>query len=79
MKQVLSYILENILDEGTDFKVEEEEQDGNLAFKIYAPKEQVGKIIGKSGRTINSMKNILKIKAVKENKRVDVQVFEKEA
>lgn len=79
MKQTLDYILNNILDEKTEFEINEEEQDGYLILKINAPKDQIGRIIGKNGRTINSIKNLLKIKAIKENKKIDVQVFEKES
>lgn len=78
MKDLLSYILDNILGD-ENIKIDEEEQDGFTNLKITAPKEQMGKIIGKNGRIINSIKNIIKIKAIKEDKRIDVQVVEKES
>ena len=78
MKNLLSYILNNILD-NKDIKIDEEEQDGFLNLKITAPKESMGKIIGKNGRIINSIKNVIKIKAIKEDKRIDVQVVESES
>ncbi|RJQ25404.1 KH domain-containing protein [Candidatus Parcubacteria bacterium] len=77
MKDLLLYILSNISENG-QIKVEEEENDGFITLNIYAPKDEIGKIIGKSGKTINSIKNIIKIKAIKENKKVDVQISELE-
>lgn len=76
MKNALIYILENII-EGK-FEVTEEESDGFLTLKISAPQEEIGKIIGKGGKTINSIKNLLKIRAIKEGKKIDVQVTEAE-
>lgn len=77
MKEVLEYILHNILDT-EDFEVAEENNEGFITLKISAPKDHIGRIIGKGGKTINSIKNILKIKAIKENTKIDVQVVEKE-
>lgn len=76
MKNALVYILENII-EGK-FEVTEEESDGFITFKISAPQEEIGKIIGKGGKTINSIKNLLKIRAIKEGKKIDIQVSEAE-
>ena len=35
-------------------------------------------IIGKGGRTMRSLKNILKVKAIKEGKMVEIEILEKE-
>lgn len=69
-------MLENILEDGAKFEIKEEETDGFTTLSTFIPKEYMGKVIGKNGRVINSIKNILKIKAIKENKKVDVQVTE---
>lgn len=75
MKEILSYMLGRILDE-EKFRVEEEAVDGIITFKIYVQSDLMGKVIGKGGKTINALKNILKIKAIKEDKRVEVEVLE---
>lgn len=75
MKNLASYILDNILEEKVD--IEEEEIDGFVTVKVFAPQEAMGKVIGKGGKTVNAIKNLLKIKAIKENKKVDIQIEEK--
>ena len=74
MKDLLSHIVEGILGE----KVEIEEVNDNdfIVYKLSIPKENVGIIIGKGGKTINAIKNVLKIRAIRENVRVDVEVNE---
>lgn len=57
--------------------IEQEESEGFIVFKVRVPKDEVGLVIGKGGKTINALKNILKIRAIKENVRIDIQVDEK--
>lgn len=75
MKDILLYILTNTLDTD-EISVEEDDNNGFVTLTISAPQDQIGKIIGKGGKTINSIKNILKIKAIKEGKKIDIQVVE---
>lgn len=74
MKNTLEYILQSIV-EG-DFTVTEEDADGFTVFKISAPVDQIGRVIGKQGKTINAIKQILKIQAIREDKRIDIQIAE---
>lgn len=77
MKDLLAYILDNIVPEAKA-TVTGEEQDGQIVLKITAPKDYIGKIIGKGGKTINSIKNVVKIRAIRENKHVEIEVVEAE-
>lgn len=67
-------MLKNIL-EG-EFTVTEEDENGFIVYKVTAKQDEIGKIIGKGGKTINALKNILKIRAIKEDKKIDIQVVE---
>ena len=61
---------------GKECEISEENSDGFIVFKVRVPKEDVGMVIGRSGKSINAIKNILKIIAIKEGIRVDIQVEE---
>jgi predicted RNA-binding protein YlqC (UPF0109 family) len=74
MKELLEYMLKNILEK--DFTVSEEDENGFIVYKVTASQDEIGKIIGKGGKTINALKNILKIRAIKEDKKIDIQVVE---
>jgi len=74
MKDALTFILDHIV-EG-EYEVAEENRDGFIVYTVKAPEDQIGRIIGKSGKTINAMKNLLKIKAVKDNVKVDIEIAE---
>ncbi|HVZ11772.1 MAG TPA: KH domain-containing protein [Patescibacteria group bacterium] len=74
MQDLLSYMLDNIVD--GPIEVSESEQEGMTIFNVNVPKDQVGMVIGKGGKTINALKNILKIRAIRDNVRVDIQINE---
>lgn len=74
MQDLVSYMITNIVDGPID--VATEEDNGFTVFRVKVPKDQVGMVIGKGGKTINALKNVLKIRAIKENVHVDIQVDE---
>lgn len=75
MRELLEYILEKTID-NKDVTVSEGEEDGIIVFTIHAPQEEIGKIIGKGGKVINAMKQLVKIQAIKQNSRVEINVEE---
>jgi len=76
MKQLLSYILEHLVQDYTKVDVHEEESDGYVQFRATVPKDQMGKVIGKGGKMIKAIRTLLKVKAAKENKGVNIELVE---
>jgi len=76
MKKLLSYILDNLI--GKDnFKIEENSSDeGHVNFEVKVNQELIGLIIGKEGKTIKSIRSLLKVKAILEKKAVTINVTE---
>ncbi len=58
-KETLEYILKSITQKQDNVTVEEIDQDGTKILEIIAPTEIIGKIIGKEGKIIKSIRNIL--------------------
>ena len=75
MQKLLEYILESAF-ANPAITVTEGEEEGSVILTIHAPQEEIGKIIGKGGKVINAMKQLVKIQAIKENKRVEINVEE---
>lgn len=76
MTDLLSYILTAITG-SKDFVIDDKTEDSRIEYKIVVPKEVIGIVIGKEGRTIKAIQDILRIKARVENKFVFVTVEEK--
>lgn len=68
MKKLLEFIINKIIKDAKDIEIEEIVEDGNYnSYIIKAPKEKIGSIVGKNGRIIQAIRNVLKILAVKNN------------
>lgn len=74
MKQALQYIVSNLVDNSKDVVINEEESEGIINFTISVAKEDMGKVIGKEGRVIRAIRNVLKIPAIKQGKRINVSI-----
>lgn len=77
MEQLLKYILDSIFPE-SNISIESAVRDDATVFTIYAPQSEIGRIIGKEGKVINAIKQILKIKAMKESAFVDLEIKEQQ-
>jgi len=75
MKQALEYIASSILNT-EKIIVDEADVEGITNFTIHVDKENMGKIIGKEGKVIRAIRNVIKIIAIKEGKRVNVNLEE---
>jgi predicted RNA-binding protein YlqC (UPF0109 family) len=78
MLKLLEYILKNTFSNPA-ITASESEEEGVTILTIHAPQDEIGRIIGKSGKVINAMKQIIKIQAIKENKRVEINVEESQS
>ncbi len=77
MEQLLKHILDSLFPE-TEITVETSQRESATVYTIYAPQSEIGRIIGKEGKVINAIKQLLKIKAMKENVFVDLEIKEQQ-
>jgi len=79
MKDALFFIVSSIVDNQDAVSISEEiDENGITNYLIQVAKEDVGKLIGKGGKVIRSLRNVMKIPAIKENKRIRVSISEEE-
>jgi uncharacterized protein len=76
MKDTLLYIISAIVDNPDEVKIEEKDEDGMLQLIVTVAKDDMGKVIGKEGKVIRSIRNIMKIKAMKHNVRINISLAE---
>ena len=77
MKDFLEYLVKNIVDNPDNVSVAEEtDQLGIVNLSIHVNPSDMGKVIGKSGRIIKSLRDLVRVLAVKQNCRVNVILIE---
>jgi len=78
MKDILNYIITNLVEDKKEVEIIESEENGVLNLVIKVGKEDVGKIIGKGGKVIRSIRSVMKIPAIKQNQKVYISIAESE-
>ncbi len=76
MKDTLVFLLSRIVDHPDDIVVDESVIEDKTVLTIHANQEDFGKIIGKSGRIIRSLRDLIKLMAAKQGVYVDVVLAE---
>jgi uncharacterized protein len=73
--ELLSYLARELVDHPDDVRVERvEREDGELVFELHVHSEDVGKVIGKQGRIARALRTVVKASAVREGRRVHVEI-----
>jgi uncharacterized protein len=75
MKELLEYLARQLVDEPGEVDVQQfDEDDGTVVLELAVGEDDYGKIIGKGGRTANALRTVMKAAAVKEGRRVLVDI-----
>ena len=78
MKELVEYLAKNLTSEPKKVRVEEVDIEGRNIIKLHVAENDMGKIIGKSGRIIKAFRTLIKIGAIKQNKRVYLELVDQD-
>lgn len=78
-KDLLEYIVKNLVTSPDQVEITEIQNDSRLVLKVKVAKEDMGRVIGKEGRIIRSIREIIYAYAMKDSKKVSVDVEETKA
>jgi hypothetical protein len=73
-KEIVEYVASAITDHPDDVEVVEEEDDGRIFLVLRVNSEDKGKVIGRQGRVVQSIRSLLRVAAVKEGVQVNLEV-----
>lgn len=76
MKDILLAIVKALVDNPDDVEISENDDNGFVTLSIKVNSEDMGKVIGKEGKVIRSIRNIMKIPAMKQGKKVQISLAE---
>ena len=75
MRDVVAYLARAIVDEPERVTVAELEGGRGLTYEVRAAPGDVGKLIGRNGRTVKSLRRVVKALARRDGKRAEVEVL----
>ncbi len=78
MKEFVEYIVKNLVDNPDQVKINEIGGTQTLILELIVEKSDIGKIIGKRGKTINAIRTLLMSVASRNGIRVNLEIIEEE-
>ena len=76
MEDLLAYLAKGLVDHPEEVSVEMFEEDGALVLELHVDAEDTGKVIGRSGRTVNAIRTVMRACGAKQGRRVLVDVID---
>jgi uncharacterized protein len=76
MKKALEYIVSQIVENPDKVEITEQEDQGMTNFTITVDPSDMGRVIGKNGKIIRAIRNVIKISAIKQNKKINIALSE---
>lgn len=76
MKDALTYIITSIVDKPKEVEITEEENQGIVNLTIKVDSDDMGKVIGKEGKVIRAIRNVMRIPGVLQDKKIYISLLE---
>ncbi len=76
MKEFIEFIAKYLVDDPEGVVLEQEEKDNKIIFKLKVAETDVGKVIGRKGRTAQALRTLLSAIAAKEGKRAILEILD---
>jgi len=78
MKEFVEYIVKNLVDYPDKVRINEVGGSNSLIIELSVEKSDIGKIIGKKGKTITAIRTLLMSVASRNGMRVSLEILEDE-
>mgnify|MGYP003083760575 CR=1 FL=1 len=76
MKDLLTYIAQNLVEHPQAVDVQETETDGNVVLELRVDPSDMGKVIGRQGRIAKEIRTLMRSVAQRQGKKVSVEIME---
>ena len=76
MKELLTYIVQNLVEKPDEVSVTEREANGETVFEVRVADGDMGKVIGRQGRVVKEIRILMKAVAQRKGKKVSVEIMD---
>ena len=74
MKEFLEYVARSLVDNPDGVWVEVEEEGDETLLTLGVDQDDMGRVIGRDGRIANSIRDLLRVMAVRDGRRVELEI-----
>ena len=76
MKELLTYLVQNLVEKPDEVSVTEREANGETVFEVRVADGDMGKVIGRQGRIVKEIRILMKAVAQRKGKKVSVEIMD---
>ena len=76
MKELLTYIVQNLVDDPSQVSVTERKADGETIFEVRVADGDMGKVIGRQGRIVKQIRILMRAVAQRKGKKISVDILD---
>lgn len=76
MKDLLTYIAQNLVEHPQAVDVQATETDGNVVLELRVDPSDMGKVIGRQGRIAKEIRTLMRSVAQRQGKKVSVEIMD---
>ena len=76
MKELLTYIVQNLVEKPDEVSVTEREANGETVFEVRVADGDMGKVIGRQGRIVKQIRILMRAVAQRKGKKVSVDIMD---
>ena len=76
MKELIEFIATSLVDDPTQVQVNQSRRGSTVIFRLQVAKEDMGRVIGRSGRVANAIRTLLNVAAAREGKQATLDVVD---
>jgi len=76
MKDLVTYLVESLVEQPEEVIATEVRDRATTVIELSVAAPDMGRIIGKGGRVIDSIRTLMKVRAAKEGRRVELELLE---
>jgi len=74
MKELVEFIAKSLVDDPSQVYVSEIQGESSVILELRVGPEDMGRVIGKGGRTVNAVRTLIRVLAAKQGKRVTLEI-----
>lgn len=75
-RDVLAYVVAELVDHPDDVRIETVEDDREIVLELTVHPEDVGKVIGRRGRTVRALRTLVRAAGALDDEQVTVEVID---